>query len=103
MKMAPIIMSTIETIGAPNTPSPRRARAIAEAPTTVKMMVGWYRWASMAKTHAKKSMVARFGAVMTEKKIDVVTAVWIGASPACSVLRGWCVVFGGSEAVMWVC
>src|SRR5438093_8515543 len=41
MKMAPIIMRTIDTMGAPKTPSPRRARAIAAAPTTVKMIVGW--------------------------------------------------------------
>ena len=101
--MAPIIMSTIETIGAPNTPSPRRARAIAEAPTTVKMMVGWYRSASMAKTPAKNSMLSRFGSLMTERKIDLVPAVWIGASPACSVVRACCVLFAGRTALMTFC
>src|SRR6266699_7173063 len=103
MKMAPIIMSTIETIGAPNTPSPRRARAIAEAPTTVKMMVGWYRSASIAKTPAKNSMLSRFGSLMTERKIDLVPAVWIGASPACSVVRACCVLFAGRTALMTFC
>jgi len=74
MKMAPIIIRTIETIGAPKTPRPRSARAMAVAPTTVKMMVGWYRSASIAKTPAKNSMLSRFGSLMTERNIDLVPA-----------------------------
>src|SRR5712664_2566134 len=100
MKMTPIIMRMIETMEAPKTPSPRRARAIAAAPTTVKIMVGWYRSANIAKTPARNRMLSRFGSLMTERKIDLVPAEWIGASPACIIVSACWVLFAAKTRLI---
>src|SRR6266702_3203614 len=75
IKTAPISIRTIDTNGAPNTPSPNSARAMAAPPTTVNIRVGWYRSASIANVPARKRMLSKLGSLMIERNVEVIRGV----------------------------
>ena len=72
MKSAPISIRMMETIEAPKTPSPTSARAIAAAPTTDIMTVGWYTSARMAKVPRRNRIPSRLGSLRMDRNADLI-------------------------------